>query len=86
MKRIKHNDLLPWFTDDHRDLPPAYLKPAARNFLTASSSKPQAPSPEQRAASVKQQATNRKEKMLEIFIIFTSLFILNMLGVFTVTI
>jgi hypothetical protein len=20
MKRIKHNDLLPWFTDDHRDL------------------------------------------------------------------
>jgi hypothetical protein len=47
---------------------------------------PQATSPEQRAASVKQRATNRKEKMLEIFIIFTSLFILNMLGVFTVTI
>jgi hypothetical protein len=38
------------------------------------------------ASSVKQRATNRKEKMLEIFIIFTSLFILNMLGVFTVTI
>jgi uncharacterized MAPEG superfamily protein len=84
MKRIKHNDLLPWFTDDHRDLPPAsYLKPAARNFLR-DSLKPRAA--KQRAASVKQQATNRKEKMLEIFIIFTSLFILNMLGVFTVTI
>jgi hypothetical protein len=83
MKRIKHNDLLPWFTDDHRDLPPAYLKSCQKFF---DSLKQQAPSPEQRAASVKQQATNRKEKMLEIFIIFTSLFILNMLGVFTVTI
>jgi hypothetical protein len=81
MKRIKHNDLLPWFTDDHRDLPPAYLKSCQKFFR-----QPQAASPEQRAASVKQQATNRKEKMLEIFIIFTSLFILNMLGVFTVTI
>jgi hypothetical protein len=80
-KRIKHNDLLPWFTDDHRDLPPAYLKSCQKFF---DSLKPA--SPKQRAASVKQQATNRKEKMLEIFIIFTSLFILNMLGVFTVTI
>jgi hypothetical protein len=80
MKRIKHNDLLPWFTDDHRDLPPAYLKSCQKFF---DSLKQQA---KQRAASVKQQATNRKEKMLEIFIIFTSLFILNMLGVFTVTI
>jgi hypothetical protein len=81
MKRIKHNDLLPWFTDDHRDLPPAYLKSCQKFFDSLKQA-----SPEQRAASVKQQATNRKEKMLEIFIIFTSLFILNMLGVFTVTI
>jgi hypothetical protein len=79
-KRIKHNDLLPWFTDDHRDLPPAYLK-SCQKFFDSLKHKPK-----QRAASVKQQATNRKEKMLEIFIIFTSLFILNMLGVFTVTI
>jgi hypothetical protein len=81
MKRIKHNDLLPWFTDDHRTCLQRTYERAARNFLTVSST-----STEQRAASVKQQATNRKEKMLEIFIIFTSLFILNMLGVFTVTI
>ena len=26
MKRIKHNNLLPWFTDDHSTLPAAYLK------------------------------------------------------------
>jgi hypothetical protein len=46
--------------------------------------KQQAPSSEPQASSNEQQ-TERK-KMLEIFIIFTSLFILNMLGVFTVTI
>jgi hypothetical protein len=64
---------------------PAYLSEAScRKFFERD--KQQAPSCKQRAASVKQQATNRKEKMLEIFIIFTSLFILNMLGVFTVTI
>jgi hypothetical protein len=85
MKRIKHNDLLPWFTDDHRDLPSAYLKSCHKFFDSLKQQAP-APSPEQRAASVKQQATNRKEKMLEIFIIFTSLFILNMLGVFTIII
>jgi hypothetical protein len=58
MKRIKHNDLLPWFTDDHRDLPPAYLKPAARSFLTASSSKPRAASRKRQAASNKQKGKN----------------------------
>jgi hypothetical protein len=43
-KRIKHNDLLPWFTDDHRDLPPGYLKSCQKFFdeLKASSSKRQA--------------------------------------------
>jgi len=25
-KRINHNNLLPWFTDDHGTLPKAYLK------------------------------------------------------------
>ena len=39
-----------------------------------------------RLGSIKQQAASGKEKMLEIFIIFTSLFILNMLGVFTIII
>ena len=31
-KRIKHNDLLPWFTDDHGTLPEAYLK-SCREFF-----------------------------------------------------
>jgi hypothetical protein len=81
MKRIKHNDLLPWFTQDHNTLPASYIKKCKEFFgevaQEVTSGKPQASS---------SQATNRKEKMLEIFIIFTSLFILNMLGVFTVTI
>jgi hypothetical protein len=81
MKRIKHNDLLPWFTDDHRTLPASYIKKCKEFFgevqQEVTSGKPQASSSKQ---------ANRKEKMLEIFIIFTSLFILNMLGVFTVTI
>jgi hypothetical protein len=82
MKRIKHNDLLPWFTQDHNTLPASYLAKCKEFFGEVA----QARSYKRQAASVKQQATNRKEKMLEIFIIFTSLFILNMLGVFTVTI
>jgi hypothetical protein len=54
-KRIKHNDLLPWFTDDHRDLPPAYLKSCQKFFheLKASSSK--------RQASSSKQQTERKK-------------------------
>jgi len=50
-KRIKHNDLLPWFTDDHRDLPPAYLKSCQEFFKSI---KQQAASPEPQASSNKQ--------------------------------
>jgi hypothetical protein len=53
-KRIKHNDLLPWFTDDHRDLPPAYLKSCQKFF---DSLKQQAPSSE---PSSSKQVTNKK--------------------------
>ena len=31
-KRIKHNDLLPWFTMDHGQLPDAYLKSCKEFF------------------------------------------------------
>ena len=46
MKRIKHNDLLPWFTMDHGQLPDAYLKSTQKFFdeLQASSRKRQASS------------------------------------------
>jgi hypothetical protein len=57
-KRIKHNDLLPWFTDDHRDLPPAYLKSCQKFF---DSLKQQAPSSEPQA--VKQQAGDKQKKL-----------------------
>ena len=53
-KRIKHNDLLPWFTMDHGQLPASYLKSCAEFFewlnwqsgnrFKATSDKPQAAS------------------------------------------
>jgi len=33
MKRIKHNDLIPWFTMDHGQLPASYLKHTQKFFL-----------------------------------------------------
>ena len=46
VKRIKHNDLLPWFTQDHGQLPASYLKSTQKFFdeLEASSDKRQATS------------------------------------------
>jgi len=46
MKRIKHNDLLPWFIWDHGTLPPAYLASCEKFFkkLSIKSIKLQAPS------------------------------------------
>jgi len=31
-RRIKHNDLLPWFTMDHGQLPASYLKSTQKFF------------------------------------------------------
>ena len=45
-RRIKHNDLLPWFLEDHGQLPDAYLKSCQKFF------------DELQATSVKQQATS----------------------------
>jgi len=46
-KRIKHNDLLPWFTMDHGKLPAGYLKSVEKFLISykqqATSSKHQAP-------------------------------------------
>ena len=48
MKRIKKNDLLPWFTQDHGTLPASYLKSCKKFFKSlkqqATSNKPQAAS------------------------------------------
>jgi hypothetical protein len=63
-KKINNNDLIPWFTQNHADLPPAYLASCQKFFdelqkgyeeylfhseIQASSVKPQ-------ASSFKQQA------------------------------
>jgi len=32
-RRIKHNNLLPWFTDDHKLLPASYIK-SCQEFFT----------------------------------------------------
>jgi hypothetical protein len=50
-KRIKHNDLLPWFTDDHGTLPKAYLE-SCRKFFEEISNKRQAASDKQQAPGV----------------------------------
>ena len=63
-KRIKHNDLLPWFTMDHGQLPAAYLKSTQKFFdeLKVPSVKLQATSSPQSDAMVDPlQKVNRKE-------------------------
>ena len=63
-KRIKHNDLLPWFTMDHDTLPDAYVKSCQKFFdeLQATSVKHQATSMPQSDAMVDPlQKVNRKE-------------------------
>jgi len=46
VRRIKHNDLLPWFLEDHGQLPKAYLKSCQKFF------------DELQVTSVKHQATS----------------------------
>ena len=60
MKRIKHNDLLPWFTMDHGQLPSSYLKSTQKFFdgLRATSNKPQ-------ATSVKLSPQSNAKKKIE---------------------
>jgi hypothetical protein len=42
-RNIKHNNLLPWFTDDHGTLPASYLA-SCEKFFKELSDKPQATS------------------------------------------
>jgi len=54
-KRIKHNDLLPWFTQDHGTLPAAYLASCEKFFKSI---KQQAPSCKLQAASLTRKNYN----------------------------
>ena len=63
-KRIDHNDLLPWFLENHGQLPDAYKKSCQKFFdeLQATSVKHQATSMPQSDAMVDPlQKVNRKE-------------------------
>ena len=59
-KRIKHNDLLPWFTQDHGTLPKAYLE-SCKKFFEEISNKQQATSSPQSDYIDPLQKINRKE-------------------------
>ena len=50
-KKINHNDLLPWFLEDHGQLPDAYLK-SCRKFFKDISDKRQASSDKHQAPGV----------------------------------
>ena len=49
-RNIKHNNLLPWFTDDHGTLPAAYLA-SCEKFFKELSTKHQAASTKRQASS-----------------------------------
>jgi hypothetical protein len=50
VKRIRKNNLLPWFTDDHGTLPASYLRSCKKFFKSL---KPQATSSKRQASSNK---------------------------------
>jgi hypothetical protein len=54
MKRIKHNDLVPWFIQDHGTLPASYLA-SCKKFFKEIGAKQQATSGKLQASSVKKQ-------------------------------
>ena len=71
-KRIKHNDLIPWFTMDHDQLPASYLKSTQKFFDELKTTSYKLPGPrsisnankglihKQQATSSKRQATSAK--------------------------
>jgi len=63
-KRINHNNLLPWFTDDHGTLPKAYLKSCRKFFedlgIKTKTNELQAASFKLQASSFKRQAASDK--------------------------
>jgi hypothetical protein len=61
-KRIKHNNLLPWFQEDHAQLPKAYVK-SCEKFFRELGKKPQASSFKLQAASDKLPHVQTKKKI-----------------------
>jgi hypothetical protein len=65
-KRIKHNDLLPWFREDHGQLPASYIKSCEKFFREIGEktliSRVEFYVNELEASSRKLQATSRKRQ------------------------
>jgi hypothetical protein len=63
-RRIKHNNLLPWFTEDHARLPASYIKSCQKFFQEIGEktfiSRVEFYANELQAASYKRQATSSK--------------------------
>ena len=67
-KKIKHNDLLPWFTQDHGTLPASYLASCEEFFKWLEDSKRngfKAPSSKRQASSTKHRPDNLRLKKNE---------------------
>ena len=64
-KRINHNNLLPWFTDDHGTLPASYLKSCQEFFkslgIKTASNKLQADKLQAASDKLTQRQTEKKE-------------------------
>ena len=61
-KRIKHNDLLPWFTQDHGKLPAAYVRSCEKFFRELKNPGVITAFQEAKAASTKRQAASLTNK------------------------
>ena len=61
-KKIKHNNLLPWFTDNHGTLPASYLASCAEFFQWLEDSKRNGfKAPDKSQAASKQQAVDKPQ-------------------------
>ena len=60
-KRIKHNDLVPWFIQDHGTLPDAYLR-SCKKFFKELSNKQQASSNKRQAVPLWKPGTRVKNR------------------------
>jgi hypothetical protein len=60
-KRIKHNDLVPWFIQDHGTLPDAYLR-SCDKFFKELSNKQQASSNKRQAVPLWKPGTRVKNR------------------------
>jgi hypothetical protein len=64
VKRIKHNNLLPWFIQDHGTLPASYLA-SCEKFFKELSSKRQATSTKPQASSLTASGSGDSNRIIK---------------------